>query len=299
MIFLKFLISTILIFSPIFSYGFEPSAKTINVIIPFAPGGGVDKTFRHFEKWATNKGLKFNPIYKPGGDGLIGMNEIANSPADGYHISFGTAATVATYKIKNTKDNLDPVVAVKNSILGFITHKDSNIKSLRDIINKKSTNIGYGSPGQKMLVDQILDLTNNSIKINLIPYKGGAPVLQDVLGNHIEMAVPPVVLSQAHIDNGSLRLLAVSSKKRLEQYPDVPTVSEIFPGWEDQDPYIFILPKNVNSKAKDFWIDIMKEYMEDKKVQQDFVKEFNDPIKFDLKNIDQIIRKSVESLSKK
>lgn len=278
---------------------FDPTVKPINVVIPFAPGGGVDATFRHFEKWAQSKNIKFNVSYKPGADGLLGMNEIAGLPGDGYNISFGTAGTIAVQRIKNPSAELEPITLIKNSISAFVTHKDSGINSISDLYKgDKEKTIGYGAPGQKMLVDQVIQLSQGKIKATLLPYKGGAPVVKDIAGNHINFAGPPLLIVKSHIDAGHVKLLAVGSKNRLKEYPNVPTIYEIFPSWKDYDGFAVILPGNADKAAVKFWTDLLKEYLNDKSVQEDFVKEFNEPNKFGREELEALVKNSITALSK-
>jgi tripartite-type tricarboxylate transporter receptor subunit TctC len=295
--FLKILFLSLIFTST--AHAFDPTAKPITVVIPFAPGGGVDATYRHFEKWASEKGLKLTVLYKPGAEGLIGMNEIAGMPKDGYHISFGTAATIAVQRIKNPSAEVEPITAIKNSISAIITHKDSGIKSIKDLYKgDKPKTLAFGAPGQKMLVEQIVELSKGKIDATFIPYKGGAPVVQDIAGNHVQIAAPPLLITKSHIDSGTIRLLAVGSSSRLSEYPNVPAISEIFPDWKDYDGFAVILPKGVNQEAVKFWNNILREYMNDKKVQEDFVKEFNEINRFGKAELEKLVINATKALSK-
>ena len=278
------------------AYAFDPTAKPITVVIPFPPGGGVDQTFRHFEKYANKKGLNFVPAYKPGAEGLIGMNEISSMPKDGYHISFGTVGTIATQRIKNPTAELDPVTAVRNSISSYITHKNSGINSIQDLY-KGTLTVGYGAPGQKMLLEKFIELSKIKPNFVWVPYKGGAPLVQDIAGGHVQFGAPPLSISKAMIDSGKIKLLAVGSSQRLREYSDVPTVNSILPGWQDVDAFIFILPKNTDSAAEKFWSQFLKEYMSDRSVQADFIKEFNELNEFGRKPVEQLIKNAVVALS--
>jgi tripartite-type tricarboxylate transporter receptor subunit TctC len=292
-------LTLILLLSIVPAHAFNPIAKPITVVIPFAPGGGVDATYRHFEKWSAEKGLKFNVLYKPGAEGLLGMNEIASMPKDGYHISFGTVGTIAIQRIKNPSAEVEPITAIKNSISAIITHKDSGIKSINDLYKgDKPKTLAFGAPGQKMLVEQIVELSRGKIDATFIPYKGGAPVVQDIAGNHVQIAAPPFLITKSHIDSGTIRLLAVGSSSRLSEYPNAPTISEIFPDWKDYDAFVVILPKGVNQEAVKFWNKLIKEYMNDKKVQEDFVKEFNEINRFGKAELEKLINNATKALSK-
>ncbi len=290
-----FLCSATLAFS---ANAFDPASKSISVVIPFAPGGGVDQTFRHFEKWAANKNIKLNPIYKPGAEGLVGMNEIASMPRDGYHISFGTAGTIAVQRIKNPSAELELITGIKNSITAFITHKDSGITAIRDLEKVDNLTLAVGAPGQKMSMEQLLELSNGKIKGKLIPYKGGGPVVQDVLGNHVKLGAVPLQIVKSQIDVGTIRLLAVGTRTRVSVFKDTPTIFELFPGWKDNDGFAVIMPKGSDPAAVKFWTALIKDYMDDKEVQRDFVKDFNEPMLFGKTELEKIVNNAVKALSK-
>jgi tripartite-type tricarboxylate transporter receptor subunit TctC len=290
-----FLCSATLAFS---ANAFDPASKSISVVIPFAPGGGVDQTFRHFEKWAANKNIKLNPIYKPGAEGLVGMNEIASMPRDGYHISFGTAGTIAVQRIKNPSAELELITGIKNSITAFITHKDSGIIAIRDLEKVDNLTLAVGAPGQKMNMEQLLELSNGKIKGKLIPYKGGGPVVQDILGNHVKLGAVPLQIVKSQIDTGTIRLLAVGTRTRVSGFKDTPTIFELFPDWKDNDGFAVIMPKGSDPAAVKFWTALIKDYMDDKEVQRDFVKDFNEPMLFGKTELEKIVNNAVKALSK-
>ena len=279
------------------SHAFDPTAKPITVVIPFAPGGGVDQTFRHFEKYAVKKGLNFVPAYKPGAEGLIGMNEIAGMPKDGYHISIGTVGTIAIQRVKNPSAELHPVTAIRNSVSAYITHNNSGINSIQDLY-KGTVTVGYGAPGQKMLLEKFEEMSKIKPNFVWVPYKGGAPLVQDIAGGHVQFGAPPLLISKAMIDSGKIKLLAVGSSQRLKDYPNVPTTNSLFPGWQDVDAFAFILPKNTDPAAEKFWSQFLKEYMSDKSVQEEFIKEYNELNEFGRRPVEQLIKNAVKAMAK-
>lgn len=282
---------------PQIAHAFDLTAKEIKVVIPFAPGGGVDQTFRHFEKYLLKKGIKFIPIYKPGAEGLIGMNEISRMPKDGYHISIGTAANVAIQQIKNPSAELHLVSGIRNAIPALVTHKDSGINSIQDLYKGEKT-FGIGAPGQRIYVDQMLELSNGQLTVIQILYKGGAPLVQDLLGNHIQLGVPPLIITKPHIDAGTLRVIAIGSDIKLKEFPNTPLIREVFKSWKETDVYAFILPKGTDPAAVKAWTDLLKEYTSDKTVREEFLKDFNEPIPFGNEFIESTVKLAVDRLSK-
>jgi len=292
------LIASLFLVLPYTGYAFDLTAKEVKVVIPFPPGGGVDQTFRHFEKYASKKGIKFVPIYKGGAEGLIGMNEIAGMPGDGYHVSIGTAGTIATQRLKNPSAELYLLSGIRNSIPALVTHKDSGIKSLQDLYTGNTKTFGIGAPGHKMIVDQMLELSKGELKIKMIPYKGGGPLVQDLLGNHIQLGIPPLIISKPHIDAGTLVVIAIGSDTKLKEFPNTPLIKDFFKLWRETDVFAFILPKNSDPAAIKAWSNLLKEYVSDKTVREEFIKDFNEPVPFGTEFLESTVKLAVDKLSK-
>jgi len=284
------------------AYAFTPKNNPITVIIPFAPGGGVDQTFRHFEVWANKKGYNFVAQFKPGADGLIGMDTIASSPKDGYTVSFGTAGTVATQRLKNPNAELIVVTAIRTSITGFVTSVKSNIKSLDELDSrlrsKDGVSIGVGAPGQSIVIDQIIELSKTQEKQTIVNYKGGNPVVVDLVGGHIDLAGVPLNIVSRHIESNKVKLIGVTSDKRLDQYPTVPIINEKYLGYKNLDGILFILPSKVDKSVVDFYTNLLKEYLNDPTVTKDFVKDYYHALPFGQQYAEQLIDSTKNRLSK-
>ena len=279
---------------------FDPTSKPVTVVIPFAPGGGVDQTFRHFEKYADSKGIKMNGVYKAGADGLIGMTEIASAPSDGYTVSFGTAGTLAVLAIKKPDTKVIPVTGIANSVTAFVVSPKTNINTFADlesaIKNGSSLKFGFGAPGQKMVLEQLFDMAKASKKPIMVPYKGGGPVVVDLVGGHIDVAAVPFSLVRSHIDSGALRLLAVSDPAK--DYPNAILITKKYPKWEDTDGFAFILPSHVDPEIVNTWSKILEQYMNDPAVREYYAKNYTQMYPFGPKTINKITKEAVARLSK-
>ena len=288
-----------LLFALLLSNAVYATTNTVKVIIPFAPGGGVDQTMRHFEKWVAKKDIKLVPVYKPGAEGLIGMNEIASAPNDGSVISFATVATLAIQRTKNPEAQVIPITGIKTSVMAVITNTDSEIKSFDDLY--KGDNVktfGQGAPAQKIFIDQIIKNSQGKIKSVVAPYKGGGPVVQDVLGNHIMIGVVPLQIAKSQIDSGKIRLLAVGSKNRLSEFPNSPSIFEFFKSWKNNDGFLVVLPKNSSPTAIKYWNDLLLEYVTDKQVQQDFLKEYTESMPFGVNHLEPLVKNAMAEIEK-
>jgi tripartite-type tricarboxylate transporter receptor subunit TctC len=280
-------------------HAFDPKSKPITVLVPFAPGGGADQTFRHFEKWASQKhGLTFTPVYKAGADGLIGMTELSKMPKDGYHIGFITGGTIAVQRIKTPESEVHPLTATRGSIMALVTHVDSGINSMADIAHpNKTRTLAYGAPGQLMFMEQLLAV-NPKIKGKLSPYKGASPAVQDVIGKHVDIGAVPFTVVKQHVDAGTLRLLALGTREVLPEYAKVPTIYSVYPGWQDQDGQVVGVPKGLNQDALKFWNTILSEYVNDKEIRAELTKTYNEVVPFGPKYVEELVNSAVKAMSK-
>jgi tripartite-type tricarboxylate transporter receptor subunit TctC len=266
------------------TYAFDPTSKPINVIIPFPPGGSVDASFGHLQKYAFDRKITLIPIYKPGAEGIIGTRELVKSPTDGYTIGLSVSAIMGLYKYQNKILDLTILTGLRNNIMVIVINpeKISYDLSQIDYIARSSTNInfGYGSPSHKSIFQQYFKFVNAKSGQSLIPYKGGAKVISDLVGGHIDVGVIPLILIKSQIDSGTLKIVAIAADSDYSEYPDVPRLNKIYSGWKNFDGVLAIAPKNINSDAKLFWDKFLKDYLNDKLVQSDIIKQSTSPMKF-------------------
>lgn len=287
----------LLIFTLLFSsfvYSFDLTDKPITVVIPFPPGGGVDATVKNLAKYAEKHKIKLFPVYKPGADGLIGMNELAKLPKDGYHISVATSGNIATYQIKNNTSDLTPLIGIRNSMSAVVVNSNSNIKTFEEyenaIKNDPNFNFGFGAPGQRMLINQLIEMMKVANKPAMIPYKGGAQVVTDLLGGHITSAMVPFNIVASHIDSGALRLIAINASSVLPKYPSATLLQKKYPAWQDFDWYCLVLPPDTSPEIRKTWVNFMKQYLSDTTVLTEFAQEYAEPVKQDQKSVEATVK---------
>jgi tripartite-type tricarboxylate transporter receptor subunit TctC len=282
------------------AYAFEPGTNIVNVVIPFAPGGGVDQTFRNLQKYAAAKGIQLVAVYKPGADGLIAMNQLSGMPKDGLNISLTTAGVLAYHSIKNPDEDLVTITGIRGSIGAFVAHPNSSIKTIDDLEKavRSGNNIkfGYGAPGQRMVLDQYFELAKAAPNQLMVPYKGGGPVINDLLGGQIDVAQVPFSIVKAHIDSGKLRLLATVAAS-VPKY-NVPLMQKKYPKWQEFDGFGVVAPKGTSTDAIAFWSEFLKGYVSDKQVQEEFASEFTLKLRAGPKALEDTVKASKERLSK-
>jgi tripartite-type tricarboxylate transporter receptor subunit TctC len=279
---------------------FDAYSKPVTVVIPFAPGGGVDQAFRNLQKYATSKGIILNPVYKPGAEGVISKRELIGMPEDGFHISITTAGVVANYRLTNPETDVVPITAIRDSIMVFVTHPGSNINTFDEleklVKDGKKVSFGVGAPGQKMILDQFFNFAKPVTAPLIVPYKGGAPVVSDLLGGHVDAAAVPLSIVKNHIDSGKLKLLAIRAKTKIEGLPDATLLKVKYPKWEDPDAVAMVVEKGTDPAAIKFWSEFMKDYVNDTTVRKEIVNEWAIPSEFGPKAIEKMIELSIKNI---
>lgn len=287
--------------SPI-AYSFEANTKPITTIIPFAAGGGVDQSFRHLQKYAEQKGIKLLGAYKPGAEGMIGMSDVATLPLDGFNISITTAGTIAAYRLKNPNSDLHIVSAIRTGIFSIVVNPNKGITSLKDLEtrlrNGEDIKFGQGATAQKLSIDQLLEFINPKTKAVVAAYKGAGPLLQDLVGGHVDVAIIPLGVTSPLINTGKLKLLAVSAESKVQEYPDAPLITTVYPRWENYEGFCLVVPKNTNPDALAFWEEFLKSYLNDPQVKKEFLRDFTEASVFKTPKLENTIQANMRRLSK-
>ena len=197
---------------------------------------------------------------KAGGNGAIGTESVARSPADGYTILLGY---IATHGINPALSPVgyDPVkdfapiaqIAVAQNVL--VVHPSVAAKSVKELIaiaKAKPGALSYASAGNGTAPHIAGELFKSMAGIDMlhVPYKGSAPAVTDTLGGTTQVMFPSLIAASGHIKSGKLRGLAVTGLKRSPVFPDLPTVAESgLPGYEVVQWYGFFAPANTPKEA--------------------------------------------------
>lgn len=266
--------------------------KTIEVVIPFPPGGGVDLAYRHFEKYAATQGLRTVPIYKPGADGLIGMRDLDTGARDGSRISFATSAIFYTSTQKDPSLQITPITGIRNPIAGIVVSANSPITTIDQLVNtikaNDRINIGSGSPGQTLHWIQLFELMQAPQR-QLVTYKGSPQLISDILGGHIDVGLVPISLIDQHVKNGKLRILAHGASSKLSEFPQSVPFTRKFPNWRGLDLFVAVSPI-MDAKTTEQWNSIFKQYLSDPGSIAVFEKEYSSPLPFGTTSVQDSIR---------
>jgi tripartite-type tricarboxylate transporter receptor subunit TctC len=223
------------------------------MIVGFAPGGGTDTTARALTpKLSERLGQQIIVDNRPGAAGNIATDITTKAPADGYTILMGTIAALSinptlygNLPFDPLKD-LAPVSRAVDSTNILVVHPSVTAKSVKELIAlAKTKTLNAGSSGIGGAGHLALELFNVSAgtKITHVPYKGGAPAMTDLLGGQINLVFATAASAVPHIQSGKIRALAVTTSKRSQLVPDLPTVAEAgVPGFEATHWYGLVVP---------------------------------------------------------
>lgn len=211
-------------------------SKPVRIIVPYAPGGSSDSLARLLGRYL---GEKFNQTFvvenKSGGGTVIAAREVISSKPDGYTIALLDTSTLAVAPFLYKKQpfdpaNIQPVAKLASIPQGLLVPASSKLNTLDEFIDYVRSNPGasYASFGNTslsyFLFEEFLDKAG--LKMTQVGYKGAAPALQDLIGDHIGTGFLDVSTSTPHIQAGKLKALAIVAEDRLNAVPSVPTFKE-------------------------------------------------------------------------
>jgi tripartite-type tricarboxylate transporter receptor subunit TctC len=220
-------------------------SKSIKLVVPFPPAGGTDVLSRAIAHAITTS-TKWNIVVdnKPGAGGNIGLDFTAKSPPDGYTIAMGQTANLAVNPALYSKMPYDPlkdfapVALLSSQPLIVVVATSSPYKSLKDLVDAAkagSGKINMASPGNGTIghIGGEMFQRRAGIRMTHVPYKGAGAAVADLMGGSVDCYFGNSLAVGGLVTGGRLRAIAVTSPKRLGNFPDVPTVAELgYPGFE-------------------------------------------------------------------
>ncbi len=227
--------------------------RPIKLIVPYAPGGFSDSLGRALAQWLTqNLGQSVVVDNKPGAATIIGVDAAAKSPADGYTLLLATGALTINPHLFNklpydAERDFAPIGRVAELPYVLVANASLPVRTFRELMAYAKVNPGvlnFGTPGNGTAPHLAMKLLEEGAGVSVrgVHYKGNGPALNDLLAGQIHLLFDGLQQPQPFIQNGKLKLLAVASLKRLPTHPEVPAISESYPGFEASTWYQLLAP---------------------------------------------------------
>ena len=219
--------------------------RTVTLVVPYPPGGGVDVLARVVaEKLSGSLGQQVIVDNRVGGSGLVGTRAAIRSAPDGYTLFFGHTGSISINPSLYANSGFDPrkdftaIGMFASMPVAILAHPTFEPKTVGDFIAlaKKEggkMNIGTSAVGTGGYLSAELFKSMTGIEAVLVPYKGTAPLMNDLLGGHVKVAFGVLPPAMGNLAAGTLRGMAVLDRQRFSLLPDVPTAHESgLPGFE-------------------------------------------------------------------
>jgi tripartite-type tricarboxylate transporter receptor subunit TctC len=236
--------------------------RPVRLIVPVAPAGASDITARLMGQWLSERlGQPFIVENRPGANNIIGTEAVVRAPADGYTVLMvGTAQAINATLYDNLNFNfirdITPVAGIIRTALVVVVHPSFPAKTVPEFIayakaHPRKVNMASAGNGSPPHVAGELFKMMTGVDMVHVPYRGGGPALNDLLGGQVQVYFPTTVSSIGYIKAGRLRALAVTTGTRSDALPDIPTVGEFVPGYEASAWYGVGAPRNTPVEAID------------------------------------------------
>ena len=217
--------------------------RSVTMIIPFPPGGTLDVVGRMLaQKLGEQMGQSFVVENRAGGAGTIGGVAVMKAPADGYTLLFNASAFTTTPVTMKTPPydvvrDFSPVALVAKAPLAIAVNNKLPFSDVKGLLAYGKANPGkltfaIGSAASAGHLSTELLKRAGGLDYVIVPYKGSAPAYQDLVGGQIDAFIDPILGSASFAKAGQLKVIGVTSKGRVPNQPDMPTVGETVPGFE-------------------------------------------------------------------
>jgi len=235
-------------------------SKPIRIIIPFPAGDSLDTMSRLIAPKLTERlGQNIVVDNRAGAAGQLGLELAARAAPDGYTIVGGQGGNLAvqphTYR-KLPYDPLKdfaPVALSTTNYLALVVNPDAPFKSVKDLIayaKKNPGKLSFATNGEGGFPHMATEMLRQQAGFDYlhIPYKGGTQIVTELMGNRVDATILGIGVLAPFIRSGRIRLVAVTSAARAEQFPDVPTVAETYPGYASGGWFGYLAPAGTPPK---------------------------------------------------
>lgn len=273
------------------AYAADFPSRGITLVVPYPAGGGVDAMARVVAQKLSDAFRQSVTVdNRGGGGGTIGTRAVARAAPDGYTLLLGHTGTLSINPSLYTRLGMDPrkdfapIGLVASMPVALLAHPSFAAKTVADVIalakqEPGKLNIGTSPVGTGSYMCAELFKAEAGIDTAIIPYKGTAPVMNDLLGGHVAVAFGVLPPALGNIAAGQLRAIAVTSKQRFSLLPDVPTFDESgMPGFEAVLHYGLLAPSGTPPEIVERLSAELRKLVSDPEVQKRIRLEGGDPL---------------------
>jgi tripartite-type tricarboxylate transporter receptor subunit TctC len=227
----------------------------VHIVVPYPAGGAVDAFARVLTQQLSELwGQQVVVDNRPGASTMIGADQVAKSPPDGYTLLLTAELTLVIVPHLYEKIPYDPlrdftpIVALVSATQALVANPSLPVKTVKDLValaKAKPGQLTYGSFGNGStghLNMEVLQAMTGA-RFNHIPYNGAGPAMNDVIGGHIDFMLAALSIVKGNVQAGKLHMIGVGSNHRSSEFPDVPTLSESgAPGFEAKSWFGLVAP---------------------------------------------------------
>ena len=281
---LRFLLGALLLAASSLAVAQKYPAKTVEVVVPYAPGGGTDNLMRMItgiideNKWSPQP---LNVVNRAGGSGAVGFNYLINKKGDAHTIA-GATPMIVSGKIEgrlpgNHRDAMTILMIVAIDELLLSVRTESPFKTIEDFVSAAKAKPGGLTVGgtatltEDHIFTYLFEKAAN-IQVKYVPFNSGGEVTTALMGGHIDAAVENPIEIVSQIEAGKARHLAVAAQKRLKDAPDVPTFAEKGYKFYWEQMRGVVGPANMPPEAVKWWQDTLRKVVKTEKWQKDYIK---------------------------
>jgi putative tricarboxylic transport membrane protein len=281
---LRVLLAAALLAVSSFAFPQKYPSRTVEVVVPYAPGGGTDNLMRMItgiideNKWSP---VPLNVVNRAGGSGAVGFNYLINKKGDAHTIA-GATPMIVSGKIEgrlpgNHRDAMTILMIVAIDELMLSVRSESPYKTIEDFVKAARAKPGGLTVGgtATLTEDHIFTYLFEKaakIQVKYVPFNSGGEVTTALMGGHIDAAVENPNEIVAQIEAGKARNLAVAARQRLKDAPDVPTFAEKGYEFYWEQMRGVVGPANMPPEAVKWWQDTLKKVVATEKWQKDYIK---------------------------
>jgi tripartite-type tricarboxylate transporter receptor subunit TctC len=237
-------------------------SQPVRIIVGFPPGGAADITARLMAQWLSDHlGQSFVVENRPGAGTNIATEAVTKSPADGYTlllVSMANAVNATLYERLNFDfiRDIAPVAGLIRGPLVMVLNPSVPASTIPEFIayaaaKPDKINVASAGNGTPSHVAAVLFRMSASLDLFMVPYRGGAPALTDLIAGHVQVLFDNLPTSLEYIRSGKVRPLAVTTATRSDSLPDLPTISEFVPGYEVSSWFGIGLSRNTSTEIVD------------------------------------------------